>query len=534
MAVTRIEALLSAIARRDYLARLARAGWIAFAVAATVFAAGLLATRLTGIAPNLFSWSTLGIPPLAALAGAIVCVRPTGRVAAARMADRSLAGDDLFLTASSISRTPGEYQELVVKQAEERAAKAKADAVVPFAPLQRGGSAAAALAFLALAVWLVPQLDPFGRQEASKRNAARKNQLAEDRKDAKKLIEEIKKQDPDKAVSAAVAEEMAKLQATLDALKPNDKTGNAQKLDEAKADVARRLEQEREHRFEHSLDEQFQGQSLGGNPAAAEAIKKQLEKGEAAEAEKQLDELKSLADQLGRAKDDAERKQIAKKMKEQLDTLAQAAKSQPAGLSQAVQKALDQLAQAGNPDLKDQALQALRDSLDLAQLQMAADAQSARDLKSMQEALQALHMAKELNDKEALDGKAGEGNATMDDYKKMYAEALAKAKGQGQGEGQGQGGPGTDEGQGDGSTRPENDSVTTGFKQEQDQAPLTAGKTLMQWKTHGPAETGKVKEDYLRSVQDVKQGVSEALVHEQVPPGYHDGVKKYFDALDEK
>ncbi len=35
-------------------------------------------------------------------------------------------------------------------------------------------------------------------------------------------------------------------------------------------------------------------------------------------------------------------------------------------------------------------------------------------------------------------------------------------------------------------------------------------------------------------MRGVKQGVSEALQAEQVPPGYHDAIKKYFDTLPEK
>jgi hypothetical protein len=35
-------------------------------------------------------------------------------------------------------------------------------------------------------------------------------------------------------------------------------------------------------------------------------------------------------------------------------------------------------------------------------------------------------------------------------------------------------------------------------------------------------------------VREVKQGVSEAIQQEQVPPGYHDAIKKYFDTLPAK
>ncbi len=30
----------------------------------------------------------------------------------------------------------------------------------------------------------------------------------------------------------------------------------------------------------------------------------------------------------------------------------------------------------------------------------------------------------------------------------------------------------------------------------------------------------------------MKQGVSEAIVHEQIPPAYHETIRKYFDTLE--
>ena len=57
---------------------------------------------------------------------------------------------------------------------------------------------------------------------------------------------------------------------------------------------------------------------------------------------------------------------------------------------------------------------------------------------------------------------------------------------------------------------------------------------LLEWKTKEIGETGARAEEYRTGVQRVKQGVSEAIQQEQVPPGYHQAIKKYFDALPEK
>jgi hypothetical protein len=63
---------------------------------------------------------------------------------------------------------------------------------------------------------------------------------------------------------------------------------------------------------------------------------------------------------------------------------------------------------------------------------------------------------------------------------------------------------------------------------------LTDGKMLLEWKTKEVGETWERAAQFRDAVRGVKQGVSEALQAEQVPPGYHDAIKKYFDTLPEK
>ena len=43
----------------------------------------------------------------------------------------------------------------------------------------------------------------------------------------------------------------------------------------------------------------------------------------------------------------------------------------------------------------------------------------------------------------------------------------------------------------------------------------------------------EVKEEFLKYVREVKQGESEAILQEQIPPGYRDAVKRYFDLMEE-
>jgi hypothetical protein len=60
---------------------------------------------------------------------------------------------------------------------------------------------------------------------------------------------------------------------------------------------------------------------------------------------------------------------------------------------------------------------------------------------------------------------------------------------------------------------------------------VTAGKVLLSMQTKGLSDTGEAEENYAKSISEVKQGVSEAILQEQVPPGYHEEIKKYFDTL---
>ena len=151
---------------------------------------------------------------------------------------------------------------------------------------------------------------------------------------------------------------------------------------------------------------------------------------------------------------------------------------------------------------------------------------------SLGDALKNLQMAKQLADQQKLDGGQCQNCNGMGDYAALYKK-LCQGNGMGEGEdGNGAGGMGKNRGQGRGGKAEENDEAETGFKQERSPTQLTAGKTLLQWKTQELGPTGTRSEEYQEAVKQVKQGVSEAIVLEQVPPGYHESIKSYFDSLD--
>jgi hypothetical protein len=152
--------------------------------------------------------------------------------------------------------------------------------------------------------------------------------------------------------------------------------------------------------------------------------------------------------------------------------------------------------------------------------------------------LQTLQMAKQCNSQGGLDGqKAGQCQG-LGDYMKLYQEMMAQA-GQNQGEGQGQGGDSPNAGNkggmggrgtGRGGKAPEDDSLTSDFQSEKSQTAMQAGKILLQWKTKELGVGGKANVNYDEQITVVKDAVPDAILQEQVPPGYHEAIQKFFDA----
>jgi hypothetical protein len=75
------------------------------------------------------------------------------------------------------------------------------------------------------------------------------------------------------------------------------------------------------------------------------------------------------------------------------------------------------------------------------------------------------------------------------------------------------------------------ESSTNSFHPEKSTSLLQPGRMLMEWKTREVSEAGPAREEYLRAIQDVRQQASEAVVEEQIPPGYQAAIQKYFDTL---
>jgi len=198
-------------------------------------------------------------------------------------------------------------------------------------------------------------------------------------------------------------------------------------------------------------------------------------------------------------------------------------------VDEAFSRAMAQLDAAKLGDLAQDAAQDAMNSLDLSKQELERLAQSMKDGKSLEEALRNLQMAKQLAAAGKLGGADGQDGMSAGDFSKLFAEQMAKLKGD---DGSGKGGPGPGGGVGSGAKRPP-DNLTTNGRPERSPTMLGKGRMLLEWKTSEVGVTGNRAAEYREAVRGVKQGVSEALQAEQVPPGYHEAIKKYFDTLPE-
>jgi hypothetical protein len=526
--------LLQRVIWRMYAVKLARRTFVWFVVAASAYAIALLTARLTGLITDVFTPQTLWFIPGAALILGLLTTRRPHVEDAARRTDTRQGTKDLFLTLTMLDRCAGEYKPLVSHDAEQRAKALKADTVVPFdwhKPSLLGGLVApAVIGVLALGILFLPALDPFAVQAQAKEQETLAQRVSQTRKETELRKTQLTQQkDLDNENSEDVAEAIEKLQADFQKMRKDQKIPNATRLAEQQKQLGEKWRKLNAEQLKDLMNEGELDQRFGGEEAEQlREWQRELQQGSSESMEQALEELKEDLQELAKTDDPVERSEIMRKIEKQLREMSDFAtdKAGSPQLAAALQRALDQMESMQNSEsaeIEAEALEGLQESLDLSQMEAQELAQAARDMKSLEEALRLISMAKQLNSEELLDGEAAEGAQTLEDYAAMYEQMMADMEGMGELGG---------EGFGEGGEAPEDDSVETEFVDETSKSAIQKGKILLSMKTKGMSDSGEAQKEYRQALEDVKQGVAEAIEAEEIPPGYVDAIQTYFDKIE--
>ena len=527
--MTPLQQLLDRVGTRAHAVAIARLWQRTTLAAAGVALLAVLAARLLALVPGKILIPALWGLGLVPIAVAAACARRPARSKVARLIDARTGSKDLFLTAAMSADATAEFQPLVATRADERAAEIRAAGVVPFA-WQRGlRDALFAGAIVAAALAWLPHLDPLKRQAARERISEREQRLVETKKATEVRREElVQKKNVD---ASEVKDALARLEKTFQQAKPATREDSLKELSAEQKELGELWRKSNDPELRAALEQGAQnfGQT---DPKKLDEWREELARGDASALRKELSEiqeqLRKLADQPDSAEKRALQEQLAKRLQDAAQAMKQMANAPQ--LNEALQRALEQMDLSKLAGISKEAAQAAMDSLALSQEELDQLTQSLKDGKQLEAALKNLQMARQLAGEGKLDGEEGKDLKGMDAYAALFSGKMeGRSSSAGLSEQSGMG-----EGQGTGAKRPEDDSVRTGFKPEKSQSQITGGKMLLEWKTKEVGETGARTEDYQAALRNVQQGVAEAIQQEQVPPGYHDTIKRYFDSLPEK
>jgi hypothetical protein len=535
--------LLSRVQSRLKVASFAKAAYVSSFVVLGVAVAAVLAIRLLGLIPQSQESATwLLALPAAACVFAGLFYRRVEMQQAARAVDEHAKTNDLFLTLSELSTSAGEYQPLVAATAEQTADKVVPTEVVPFRFEERMLKLAGVVAVFALAVLFTPQWDPLGRVEAATKVEKQIGEIESIRKEAltrkDKLDKEKQRADEE---SDELDDQVAKLKSDFRKMMPKKVESNAKVLDSHRMDMGDMWKSVSNDQLRKMMNQPISKQQLGGSARSQKMneMLKDLQEGKTDALKKELQKARETMEAMANAKSPEERKKLASQLQKELQDLQKFSKDKAGSkeLAQALSKAMKSLEVCKSCDSKDlekgqlgkEAMQALKESLDLSEKEMEQVAQAAKDLKKLEDALKTLQEAQKLNQKGELDGSKCEGCETLADYEELYAQMNGEP-------GEGEGNKGQNRGFGKGGEAQYDDSDPEGYKKEKEKAQVQAGKILLSIKTKEYAEEKDFDpenmREYQKSVGKLKSSVQSAIDTEEIPPGYVDGIKGYFDKIE--
>ena len=564
-----------------------------------IYALLLLTSRLTGIIPDLFSISTVFIPLLISFLISFLIPARISSKDSARTVDKHENTDDLFLTVSTISKANGKFKDIVSKQAEEKAAKLKAEQIVDFKWQSAARNFAIAIAALLIGIYTLPQLDPFGKEDERAKKELKDKSLEEARKETEKRLVQLKKEAEQPKDSETAKTELTEI---FKQLKINKPAESREKLRQQRRKMAKMWSDKNKELSEEKKQLKISSQTFGLNSDELRKISKDLKQGDSSSAIKKMSELKEKLEGLTDGDLSEDKKKEIADIKKEIEDLRDAI-NEGAGaesVKAAIDRALSQM-----EELSEETKQALADaakSLELSERELQRLQKMMDEMEELQQMMQTAQQADQLaqqmqnnpngqappeydsfqeyqdyleqmgqNQQQQGEsqicqtcsgsGKCNKCNGTGEDVKDHVClpcrgdgkcpdckgkgtqgggQQMAGGQGQGsngQGQGQGQGANGQVTGPGQGSGNPGQGGGTPGEKEDNAttvkqnaKSKTQPGKILMEWKTKGLSENGEVNEEYQAAMQEIREGVDEAISKEKIPPGYHEIIKKYFSS----
>ncbi|TWT52346.1 hypothetical protein KOR42_30320 [Thalassoglobus neptunius] len=500
----------------------------------------LLAGRLTGLFADWFTpRSVILLPILGGVIAALIPWKPDEKTAASAI-DQSQSSNDLFLTLLSIEKSSSDYRPLVIRNAEKMAPNVNPEIVAPFQWERFSMWPIAALVLLMVGSMLVPTLDPFGKVAEAKQEEDQKKLLEESAKQAQKRKDVLAQKNIDAENSEEVEKAVEGLKIGFQRMEKANPKANLDRLNKHQKEIGEIFRKLNSGELKSLFDKWNSEQKFGslGNQEMFREWQKNLQKGDSEPLQQELDEISDALKELAKTDDPIERTEMERQIQKKLDALEDFSEKQVGSkaLTSALQRVKQQLDASKGEPLSQEAMESIQQSMEVAQMEMELVAQSARDLEKLEKALEAIAQAKQMNAEGGLDGEEFESDMTLEDYAELYAQMTGRqgmGEGDGEGEGDGDGDGLGGEGFGEGGEAPEDDSVATGFINETSKSAIQKGKILLSMKTKGLSESGEIKdEEYKQIVGDIQQSLDDVIDQEQIPPGYVDSIKKYFDTLD--
>jgi len=536
---TIFDILLKRVAIRSKLVLLGRKFYIFNLIFSGAFLLLLLASRLLGVISDYFSLLSLLFVPFISILCAIIFYKPLGKTSIAKLIDEFADTKDLFLTAVMLGGEE-ELASLVKSNVLQKSENIDAKKVVGFAFVKPLMKLLVTITILLVCVLCIPQFDPFNysgkREEVNKKK--------------KELAKTIKYIDLKKKIiinKLATGKNSELIKATINDLLQNFKSmqkkairDNRSKLVKQQKTIGALWKNKRKNKMskktKQAISRQLFGADAMDNKKIAEWMQ-QLQQGKNDAVDREMKKMQEMAKKIANTPNGINKEKMMQELEKrikQMQKLAEVLKGME--MDVALQQALEQLAdlQNNNGKMQKEMMKALQNALELSELENKKILQDMQDMKDLGDALKAIQMANMLNEKGELKGEnAGDIKKYMELYKKrMLALGMGKNNSKNDEKNKNNSKGVAGRGIGQGRKAKEDDTIKTAFQDQKLNSQLQAGKILMEWSTNELGSKGKVDKNYLKYIKQVKQGVSEAIEDEKIPPVYRNNIKDYFKDIE--